>query len=321
MITREHHFVDTPDGWRLKLRQCVDPDARIPARRPLVIIPGYGMNSFIIGYHPSGRSMEEYLAGAGFDVWAANMRAQEGCVALGGRRDHGMKEVSVTDISAILAHVCAHTGHEWADVVGCSLGGTMVFAHLALVPDHRIASVIALGAPLRWVEVHPLLRGAFSSPWLARRLRLRHTRGLAFGALTLLKYLPFMLRIYVHPEISDISQAKVLINSVEDPNPVMNEEIVRWVINRDLIIDGINVTDALRDVTNPLLLLTGNADGIVPRATALFPLDWVASTRKDFVEVGDERHRYAHADLYISRYSRERVFSVMAEWLAGCYEG
>lgn len=320
MLTREQHLVDTPDGWRLAVRQTIDPEARNPDLRPLVIIPGYGMNSSIIGYHPTSRSMDQYLAGAGFDVWAANLRAQEGCLSLGGSRDHGMKEVSVTDIAAILDHVCRYTGHDRADVVGCSLGGTMVFVHLALVPDHRIGSVIALGAPLRWVETHPLIGALFSSPWLARRFRLRGTRGLARVALKLLEYLPFLLEIYIHPNLSDLSKPRDLVKCVEDPNPVMNEEIVRWLINEDLIIDGVNITEALASLTNPLLVLTGNADGVVPRRTAVFPLDWVASPRKQLIEIGDAQHRFAHADLYISRYSNDLVFPAMAEWLKGCYE-
>ncbi len=322
MIHKTTHHADNGAGWRLGLRRVVDPERLDPARRPLAIIPGYGMNTFVIGYHPSGPSMEEFLASAGFEVWVVSLRAMDGAEQLsGGRRDYTMKDAAVTDLGAVVRHITAHTACAAAevDLVGCSLGGTMAYAHLALVPGSPVGAGVALGAPLRWVKVNPLLKLVFSSTWLARNLKLRDVRRLAGFVLPVLRRFPFLLSIYIHPALVDMDHSDQLVRSVEDPNPTLNEEIVRWIKRGDLLIDGVNVTEALRGMRNPLLVLTGNSDGIVPTDTARFPLQWVASARKDFIEVGDRSRHYAHADLYISHYSQELVFAPLARWLASNY--
>jgi len=321
MIHRNEYHADNGDGWRIGLRQVVDDEHHNPAFRPVAIVPGYGMNTFLFGYHPAGRPLEEYLAEAGFEVWSIAFRANDGAFCDGGSRDYCMRDVAVTDLNVAFALIERETccRARGIDAIGCSLGGTMLYAHLALVPDSPVHAMVALGAPLRWVEINPLVKAAFSSPWLARRVKLRGVRKLAGVLLPALEYVPFALAIYIHPNIVDMSAARTMVQSVEDPNPVLNEELVRWIRARDLIIDGVNVTEAVRDRTNPLLVLTGNADGIVPLATARFPLDWMAAERKDLVVVGDDDKRYAHADLYVSRYSHDLVFAPLAEWLRAGY--
>jgi pimeloyl-ACP methyl ester carboxylesterase len=321
VIRRSIHHVETADGWRLGLRRIVDDRRHNRDTRPVALIPGYGMNTYILGFHPTGQSLEDYLAGAGFEVWSVCLRAQDGSESLGGDSDYGMIDVSVTDLGAALEAIIARTKgrSDRVDVIGCSLGGSIVFAHFALVPEARLGSVIALGAPLRWVTIHPLLELAFWSPRLARYLRLRGTRKLAGAVLPVLRHVPWLLTAYIHPDHIAMDRADEIVKVVEDPNPVLNEEIAHWIKNKDLVLDGVNVTEGMRSFANPLLVLTGNADGIVPRDTARFPLDWVASEETHYIEVGDEKRRFAHADLYISRHSHELVFAPIAGWLADRY--
>jgi pimeloyl-ACP methyl ester carboxylesterase len=321
VIQRSVHTAETGDGWQLGLRRVLDDCRHNRDYRPLAIIPGYCMNTFILGFHPAGRPIEEYLAEAGFEVWSVSLRAQDGSVSLGGSTDYGMYDVSFTDLSTALDYILANTRGQngRVDAIGCSLGGSTVFAHVALVPDHRVGSIVALGAPLRWVAIHPLLELAFSSPFVARHLRLRGTRNLARVLLPALKHVPQLLGGYIHPNHIDMDRAEEIVRVIEDPNPVLNEDISHWIRNKDLILDGVNVTEGMRSFANPLLVLTGNADGIVPRATARFVLDWVASQDTQFIEVGDRELKFAHADLFISRHAHDLVFAPIANWLAGCY--
>jgi alpha-beta hydrolase superfamily lysophospholipase len=321
MIQRSLHPTETEDGWQLGLRRIVDDDRHNRDYRPVAIIPGYGMNTFILGFHPAGRPLEDYLAEAGFEIWSVSLRAQDGSKSLGGSADYGMYDVSVTDLGAAMDYIVANTKGQQGrvDMIGCSLGGSMVFAHVALVPDHRIGSVAALGAPLRWVAIHPLLKLAFSSPFVARNLRLSGTRKLVGIVLPALKHAPWLLGMYIHPNHIDMDRAGEIVQVIEDPNPVLNCEIAHWIANRDLILEGVNITEGMRPFANPLLVLAGNADGIVPRATAKFVMDWVASQDTQFIEVGDRERKFAHADLYISRHSHDMVFAPIAEWFAGRY--
>src|SRR5690606_18478313 len=46
-LSTEERFVRTDDGWKLALARHSLPSALDRARRPLLIVPGYGMNGFI----------------------------------------------------------------------------------------------------------------------------------------------------------------------------------------------------------------------------------------------------------------------------------
>jgi pimeloyl-ACP methyl ester carboxylesterase len=84
-----YHYVDNKAGWKLELKQCRPPKKAHPRRNPVAIIPGYGMNSFIFGFHPRGLSLEDYLTEKGLEVWSINLRGQGGSQAHGGHRRFG----------------------------------------------------------------------------------------------------------------------------------------------------------------------------------------------------------------------------------------
>jgi len=317
MIQRTH-YVANQDGWLLALKQTYDADRLVPGRRPIAIVPGYGMNAFIFGFHPTGLSMEAYWAEQGFEVWSLNLRAQGGSKRQGGSRRYGFFEAGVTDLTCALDHVVRHTetGADRVDGVGCSLGGTYLYVYRAFAGEkNRLGSLVSMGAPLRWEAVHPALKFVFSSPWLAGQLRMRGTRQLAQMALPALRRLPALLHLYMHPEIIDVSRMREMIQTIEDPNPVLNREIAEWIGTRDLVVRGINVTDRLAAAENPLLIVLANADGIVPEATALSAYHTMASPVKDVLRVGSEAQAVAHADLFISEISHRQVFEPLARWL------
>ncbi len=316
-MERTIHHVSNGDGWRLALKRIVDPERRDPALRPLVIVPGYGMNAFIFGYHPQGDSMEDYLAKAGFEVWSINLRNQGPTIREGGRKEYGFREVVLTDLPAALDYILdtARPEEDRVDLIGCSLGGTYVYAYAALCGTGRVGSIVGMGAPLRWVEIHPVLGFAFGSPFVAGMLKINHTRSLARLGLPLLTRIPSLLSIYLHPEIVDLSRTDQLVRTVEDPNRTLNREISVWMKNRDLVIDDRNVSELFGNVTNPLLCLLSNADGIVPIPTAMSACELSGSDVTDSFVSGNERVKMAHADMYISHYAQSMVFKPLAEWL------
>ncbi|HHO49821.1 MAG TPA: hypothetical protein ENK18_02870, partial [Deltaproteobacteria bacterium] len=68
----EPHTVQTPDGWRLSLIRVVRPG--VAPGPPVLFVPGYGMNAWIVQYHPSGRSFADVLLEHGFDPWGIDLR-------------------------------------------------------------------------------------------------------------------------------------------------------------------------------------------------------------------------------------------------------
>lgn len=311
------HFVPNHDGWHLSLFQTWDEERLIPGRRPVLIVPGYGMNSFIFSYHPHGDSLEGYLARAGFEVWRADLRGQGKSTSAPGGDSFGLEDLAVTDLDAAITAALARsrTGADRVDVIGASLGGTIVFLHAALQRDNRLGSIVVMGSPVRWVDIHPAIKLAFSVPALVGLIPVRGTRKLAGFALPhLARRLPSVLSIYMNAGITDVSAE--MVKTVEDPNRHVNRQIAHWIRAKDLIVRGLNLSEAIRDLQNPLLCVLASGDGIVPRRTAEFPYLAAGSKVKRLLEVGTRERAMAHADLFVSNGAQEGVFAPIAAFLA-----
>jgi pimeloyl-ACP methyl ester carboxylesterase len=309
--------VSNGQGWLLSLWQTWDPDRLQVGRRPIAIVPGYGMNSFIFSYHPHGVSLEGFLAESGFEVWRADLRGQGGAIRSSGNDDFTMADLALTDLSVVFNAIAerTRTSTDRVDVIGASLGGTLMFIHALLQKNHRMGSLVAMGSPVRWVKVHPVLKFLFGSPLIAGAVRVRGSRKLAeYGLPLLARHVPWVLSIYVNPEASDLSTARELVKTIEDPNRHINRELAVWFRKKDLIVHGMNISDHMRDVTAPVLCIVAGQDGIVPAETATYPYDAVSSKQKELVVVGDETLSMAHADLFISNEVHGRVFGPIRDF-------
>ncbi len=317
-MIQKKHFVPNGEGWLLGLKQTYDSAVLDRPRRPVAIIPGYGMNAFIFGYHPRGKSMEAYWADRGFEVWSLNLRAQGTSRRVGGRKPYGFYDAAVTDLNAAFQFILRHTETDATslDAVGCSLGGTYLYVHLAFSKETtHLGSLVTIGAPLRWVQINAMLKTAFGSPRVAGMLAIRGVRPFARLAMPLLTRVPRLLSVYLHPEIVDVSRMDEMIETVENPDRRLNREIAEWLRRGDLVIRGVNVTEAVATVRNPLLVVLSNADGIVPEATVLTAHSKMGSTTKDILCVGTKEVPVAHADLFVSNIAQAWVFEPLAQWL------
>jgi pimeloyl-ACP methyl ester carboxylesterase len=310
--------VDNGDGWMLEVIRF-SPDVGEPTgKRPVLMVPGYAMNSFILSFHPSGLSMVEYLVNDGLEVWTADLRGQGGSTATGKPGRFGLRELSLVDVPTAIEHVLANTttGADRLDLIGCSLGASMVYTYLAHhAKDHLAGRVIAIGGPLRWVDVHPLLSVAFRSGRVAGAVPIKGTRRLARVALPLLKRVPALLSIYLNADGVDLSRGDQLVQTIDDPVPYINRQIARWIRQKDLVVGGVNVTEGLAEVTTPLMVVLANKDGIVPVKTAMSAVDAMGGNESTVLEVGDPERWMAHADLFIGEGAQERVFEPMSRWL------
>jgi len=309
------HHVSNGYGWHLALRR-VRPTPLAKGRRPVVIVPGYGMNSFIFSFHPRGASLEDYLADQGLEVWSIDLRAQGESVRRGGSMRYGLRDLAWVDLRTALAYVAAttETGQSRADVLGASLGATLMYA-LAVRGAQHMGSLVSIGGPLRWVEVHPLVRALASSPTALGLLPFPETRPFAERALPVLLRVPRVLEIYLHASLVDMEAMGTMLRTVETPSRHVNREIARWILDRDLVLEGVNVTRELGRVVHPLLCIVANADGIVPAPTALSGFQAIGSIYKDVLHVGDADRPFAHADLFVANDAHALVFDPIARWL------
>ena len=319
-LSVEHQTVDNGDGWRLSLRRtvCESPallDTGAP-RRPVLIVPGYGMNSFIFGFHPQGRSLEGHLAWRGFEVWSVDLRGQGRSVTTEPRvAPYGLRDLALTDVTAALRHVRAQTGSRMVDVVGCSLGTALMYIHATMSGDDALGSLVSLGGPLRWDAVHPAVSVAFASPRLAGSIPFRGTRPLARALLPVISRVPKLLSIYMNTRVTDPALLDQMVQTVEDPIPRINREIAEWIGTRDLLVDGVNVSEAARALHNPMLCVVALQDGIVPPETARAAYRLHGGAQRALLEVGTRESPKAHADLFLAADAESVVFEPIARWL------
>ncbi len=312
------HLVDNRAGWRIAMTRFA-PEGREPHGNPVLVVPGYGMNSFIFGFHPKGPSMIESLVHRGLEVWTVDLRGQGRSIRARGNNRYGLAELAIDDVGVAIRHALENTktGASKVDLLGCSLGAALTFAHVACVPDAPVHAIVSMAGLVTWVETHPLVRFAFGSPRIASMVRFRNTRRLARVALPLLvKVAPSLLSIYLNHESTDLSQASRMVQTVEDPHPVINREIAEWIQRGELVVRGVNVSRALPSMHHPFLCIVAAHDGIVMPKTARWAYDAIGSSEKELLVVGDDTLKVAHGDLFLCHGAQERVFAPIATFFA-----
>jgi pimeloyl-ACP methyl ester carboxylesterase len=306
----ERHQIENGAGWALEVVRHATGDGP-----PVVLLPGYGMNAFILGYHPSGPSMLRVLAAHGREVWTVHLAGQGGSARQGRAQAPTLTSWSTRDLPAAIEHIVARSGQAAADVIGCSLGGSVAYAALAS-GGARVRHLVTLGAPLRWVDVNPAVKLAFRSRRVAGAVPIVGTRAMARRVFPFIAArAPWALGMYVNAAHVPASVAATITATVDDPQRSINRDLASWLRSVDLCVDGTNVTTALAKQRGRLLVVMCNRDGIVPDASARAAVRaWGGDV--DVLEVGDDDDWYAHADLYLAPEAPERVFEPIARWLA-----
>ena len=228
-------FVSNQCGHDLAVRRVAAAPS-VKGTRPVIIVPGYGMNSFIFGFHPAERSLEATLAHHGLVVYAADLRGQGRSRREEGTSDeYGMAELAIDDIGAVIDHVRAREGADKVDLIGVSLGTSLALGHLAHRGSAKVGSFVSLGGLVRWVEIPPVLKVAFAWPALVGMVKMQNTRKFARHALPLVtRTFPRLLSLYVNASSSDLARAAEMVQTVEDPHAGINREIAEWIGRRDL---------------------------------------------------------------------------------------
>lgn len=321
LLTPQLFYPQTQDGWRLELRRYLDPARHIPNRAPLLFIPGYGMNTYILAYHPDGVSMVGALVEAGYEVWTANLRGQGGAKleqpqAKGAQV--GLAQLALIDVPCARDFVLAHSGADKLVFIGCSLGASILYAYLAHhLDDHRAAGMISIGGPLRWLNPSALMSLLFKSPTLAGLVPFKGTRQTIDVAMPLLRRAPSALSMYMNARQIDLRKAKLLTPTVDDPIPHLNRQIALWLRRQDLVVKGVNVPLTLKLLKSlPMLCVLANRDGVVPPEASLSLLEVRPPSQVEVVIAGDDDTWFAHADLFIAPKAPEWVFAPMISWLA-----
>jgi len=302
--------------WLLYWKRVVSARHFDRHKRPLLFVPGFGMNAFIFGFHVQGPSLLEAAALAGHEVWTVDMRGQGAArPQLEGAAPPTMAAYAQEDLPAILGHILAHSESERDEVVGvgASLGGAVLYAYLALheAGTCPLGAAVTIGAPLVWQEVHFTLALLAACPTLVGAVALR---GWVQALSPVLGRTP-LLDHYVNRRHVDPRLGPLLLQTLTFPDPALNRDLVQWVRDKRLRVSGVDVAEGLRPVTLPLLVIMANRDGVVPASAVRSVERYWGGAAPSFLQVGTAEDWYAHADLFIAPEAPTRVFAPMLAWV------
>jgi len=142
---------DTPadeDGVPLAMIRKRSVDVR-DTLAPVILLHGYGQNRYV--WHLPSRSLFNYLARAGFDVFNLELRGHGRSRHLGA---HPPRDVGVfveEDLPAAISEVERLSGGRPVYLIGHSLGGLLAYAAAARLGD-RVAGVATLGSPYQFTR-------------------------------------------------------------------------------------------------------------------------------------------------------------------------
>jgi pimeloyl-ACP methyl ester carboxylesterase len=318
----ELHRVATSDGLHVALSRY-RPAA--PSRRhPVVLCHGVGANRATFDLAPEV-SLARGLAAQGYDVWSLELRGygRSERAAPGDRRyrwtfdDHVLR-----DVPAALARVRRESGRERVHFIGHSMGGLVLYAHLARGGE-SIRSGVAIGASLDYSGSSSQLR------------RIHHL-------LPLVGWAPAVplgpLSVLLAPLTGRV------VNPIETFNwwlPNFDARLTRRLVagGTDSIAVGVlkqlrsamypgglrssdgafAYCDGLGAVTAPLLALAGDQDRQCPPEAARATVDALGSAERKLVVLGLEggqASHYGHFDLITGRRAADEVFPIIYDWLA-----
>lgn len=312
------YFIPNGCGWELELSRSWHAQNFDSSRRPVLMLPGLGNNKAVFSFPDHHHSWESFLVREKLEVWTVNLRGQGGSRYLGRSRPSIEIQDMAYDLGLVLEFIQHNTStlHQHVDVIGASLGAAVMYVHAVLTSQNRMGSMVTVGGPFRWEQCHPLVSVIMSQPRLVGMVPMKGSRTLLQHTFPLLKRFPMFIRHYIQPEAIAGNRHEDLLSAVDDPNRHLARQIAQWIQTKDLIVDGINVTEGMRSVSNPLLCATGNYDGIVPPATSLAAIAASGASVKEVLWIGDQSTRFGHTDPMIHRESPQRVFLPIAQWLA-----
>jgi pimeloyl-ACP methyl ester carboxylesterase len=136
-----------------------------------LLIHGFGQNRY--AFHTSRRSLVNYLASAGFDVFNLDLRGRgrsRRYYGGGTRADTSLDEYINEDVPAAIRCVLRLTSAEKLFLIGHSMGGLISYSVAGTSMREQVAGVVSMGAPYRFGEGSHFLRLIFAPLFYGARL-------------------------------------------------------------------------------------------------------------------------------------------------------
>jgi polyhydroxyalkanoate synthase len=118
-------------------------------RAPVLLVHGFGQNRY--AWHLPARSVANYLAKAGFDVFNLDLRGHGRSRHFGARSPRSVDDYVTEDLPIALEEVQKQSGQRPVFLVGHSLGGLVSYA-AAPRCDGAVAGVVSIGSPYHFTR-------------------------------------------------------------------------------------------------------------------------------------------------------------------------
>ncbi len=282
-----------------------------PTRPPVVLVHGFAQNRY--SWHTQVRSIENWLADHGWDVWNLELRGT-GLSREPGTRAAECFEDYVDDVVAVAEHFKGE-----AFFVGHSMGGGAIYCAATRSPMRGVVGIAAMygfgkGNPLLHavcrasIALEPVMldagidvRTRFAGQVLSRLYGLTDVLGYWFP---LSGWWPGS----VERELLD----ERLVAGFDWTSTRVWREMSRWSV------DGFPYARQWKENETPLLVVLGDEDSLMPPADGRGAFDVSGSpdkTLRVFDFEHDEVH-WGHLDLVLGRHATNHVWPVVDSWMA-----
>ena len=279
-------------------------------RSRVVLVHGFAQNRY--SWHTRTRSIENWLAQRGWDVWNLELRGT------GLSRDLGTVAAERFDdyVDDVVA-VAEHFGGD-AYFVGHSMGGGAVYGAATRTPMKGVVGVAAmygfgganeiLGAVCRTsVALEPVIAdwGVNVKTRLAGRIMAR-----LYGLSDVLGYW-FPLSGWWPGSVERELLDERLVEGFDWTSTQVWREMARWCT------EGFPYATAWESTDVPLLVLLGDEDALMPPDDGRQAYDASGSSDKTLKVFGfehDEVH-WGHLDLVLGRLATRHIWSFVDDWL------
>ncbi len=294
----------------------------------LLLVHGFGQNRY--AWHLPGRSLVNFLAGAGWDVFNLDMRGHGRSRALGSRACGELDAYIHRDVPAALDVALARSGHRRAFLVGHSLGGLLGYA-AAPTLGAQLAGLVTIGAPYAFGRGNRVLLEAarallFATSFAGRStsvpMRVFQSWFQRQRALWDLPGIPFPVRAW-HPRSFEPAILEEYLRLSFDRATLgeLAHTVASGTVGRFTSTDGsIDYARVWEATDLPSLVIAGTRDLLAPVASVRPAYDRSGARDRTYHEVP-----LGHADLLLGREAPSLTWPLLASWLARrasrCTEG
>jgi pimeloyl-ACP methyl ester carboxylesterase len=301
------------------IRKRVPRQARTIAS--VVLVHGYGQNRY--AWHLPSRSLFNYLAKAGFDVFNLELRGHGRSRHLGAHPPRHVSTYVEHDLPAAIEEVQRLSGDRPVFLVGHSLGGLVSYATAAKL-GRKIAGVATLGSPYQFTKGSLALR-AVGSLMLAvdQRVHLGH------GALDLkpLSETMRLLRGFIESPIFPLPirgfAPKSLEPTVLGQHMALAMDVGSVAVMRNMFLSAAEArrgghclgeltgyADEFESLDLPLLVVAGTLDDLAPPASV--EPAYLRSHSSDKTYRAFPR---GHMDLLVGKDCPQTIWPLLLSWL------